>query len=95
MRNVEGETNMSQRDDVILKLKELIADVSQLGMSPDEIDNDADIVTRLGLQSTQILEVMVELENHFGIEFEDTEITEELWGSIPSLADGVLAKQGA
>ncbi len=84
---------MSDRDAVVQRLKELIAEVSQLGLSVDDIDNEPNFVTRLGLQSTQILEITVEIENAFNIEFEDTEITEELWISIPSLAAGILAKK--
>ncbi|HAA55606.1 MAG TPA: hypothetical protein DCE42_12665 [Myxococcales bacterium] len=82
------------RDQTIQKIKEIIAETSKLGINADEVGDEPNVVTRLGLQSTQILEITVELENEFGIEFEDTEITEELWTSVGSLADGITAKKG-
>ena len=77
------------------RVKEIIAEVSQLGITAAEVGDEPNVVTRLGLQSTQILEIMVELENEFNVEFEDTEITEELWSSVGTLTAGILSKQGS
>lgn len=85
---------MSDRNTLKQRIKEIIAEFSQLGIRADEVGDEPNVVTRLGLQSTQILEITVELENAFHVEFEDTEITEELWHSVDSLANGILNKQG-
>lgn len=89
-----GRKSMSDQASLQQRIKEIIADVSQLGIDASEVGDEPNVATRLGLQSTQILEITVELENEFGVEFEDTEITEELWNSVGSLADAILAKQG-
>ncbi len=86
---------MSEQATTAQRVKEIIAEVSQLGITAEEVGDESNIVTRLGLQSTQILEIMVELENEFNVEFEDTEITEELWSSVSTLTDGILAKKGS
>ncbi|TNE48277.1 MAG: acyl carrier protein [Deltaproteobacteria bacterium] len=85
---------MSDRASLLKGIKQIIADVSQLGITADEVGDEPNVATRLGLQSTQILEITVELENEFGVEFDDTEITEELWNSVGSLADAIQQKQG-
>lgn len=86
---------MSDQAATAQRVKEIIAEVSQLGITASEVGDEPNVVTRLGLQSTQILEITVELENEFNVEFEDTEITEELWTSVESLTAGILAKQGS
>ena len=54
------------------KIKELIAD--QLCISPDDIADDADIVADLGADSLDVVEMLMTLEDEFGIKLKDDEV---------------------
>lgn len=54
------------------KVKELIAD--QLCISPDDIADDADIVHDLGADSLDVVEMLMTLEDEFGIKLKDDEV---------------------
>lgn len=51
------------------KIKNLIAD--QLCISPDDIADDADIVNDLGADSLDIVEMLMTLEDEFGVKIPD------------------------
>jgi acyl carrier protein len=53
-------------------LRELVADV--LDIPAAEIGDDTDFVNELGLDSLMALEVMVVLEQRFGVTLEDSEL---------------------
>ena len=59
---------------VLNKLKEIIA--SQFGIDMDELSEDTDIVADLGADSLDVVEMMVALEEEFGILIEDEKIAE-------------------
>ncbi len=46
----------------------------------------------LGLDSVALLEILVEIETEFGVQFPDSEITGELFRSIGTLASAVERK---
>ena len=54
------------------KIKELIAD--QLCISPDDIADDADIVVDLGADSLDVVEMLMTLEDEFGIKLKDDKV---------------------
>lgn len=54
------------------KVKELIAD--QLCISPDDIADDADIVVDLGADSLDVVEMLMTLEDEFGIKLKDDQV---------------------
>jgi acyl carrier protein len=53
------------------RVKEII--VEQLGVTPDEVKNDAKIVDDLGADSLDIVELVMALEEEFGSEIPDEE----------------------
>ena len=59
---------------VLNKLKEIIAD--QFGIDMDELNEDTDIVADLGADSLDVVEMMMALEEEFGITIEDEKIAE-------------------
>jgi len=56
------------------KIKEIIA--AQLGMKIDDLNDDDDIMDDLGASSLDIVEIVVEIEDVFGITVEDSAILE-------------------
>lgn len=59
---------------VLNKLKEIIA--NQFGIDTDEISEDTDIVADLGADSLDVVEMMMALEEEYGITIEDEKIAE-------------------
>ena len=59
---------------VLNKLKEIIA--NQFGIDTDVISEETDIVADLGADSLDVVEMMMALEEEFGITIEDEKIAE-------------------
>ncbi len=60
---------MANKDEVIAKVKELIAD--SLGVSNDEIEPTASFIEDLGADSLDIVEMVMRIEKDFNIEIPD------------------------
>ena len=74
-------------------LKELIVERLFLDIAPDDIDTETPLV-EYGVDSFLLLELVVALEDMFGIKFEQTDITSETLKSVETLADLIRRKQG-
>ncbi len=59
---------------VLNKLKDIIA--NQFGIDTDVISEDTDIVADLGADSLDVVEMMMALEEEFGVTIEDEKIAE-------------------
>ena len=59
---------------VLDKLKDIIA--NQFGIDTDELSEDTDIVADLGADSLDVVEMMMALEEEYGITIEDEKIAE-------------------
>ncbi|HOX36597.1 MAG TPA: phosphopantetheine-binding protein [Candidatus Brocadiia bacterium] len=82
-------------DNIEAQLKEMLVERLFLDISPDAIANDAPLMETLGIDSTQVLEIIVGLEEIFGISFEDqTDFNIELFRTVSSIADYVRTKTG-
>lgn len=71
------------------ELKQLIIDALNLeGMRPDDIDNAAPLFGEgLGLDSIDALEILMILDKHYGIKFQNREESKAVLTSIDSIAD--------
>lgn len=77
------------------KIKELIVKRLKLEIKPEEIDNSAPLFgTGLGLDSIDALELVVGLEQEFGIKVKDEEVGKEIFASVNTLAEYVKNKKG-
>jgi acyl carrier protein len=83
------------RDELKLKLKELIISGLRLqDLVPAGIQDDQPIfVEGLGLDSIDALELVVLIEEHFGIAIPDEEVGKKAFASVDALADFVAAEQ--
>ena len=76
------------------KIKELIVKRLKLEIKPEEIDSSAPLFgTGLGLDSIDALELVVGLEQGFGIKVKDEEVGKEIFTSVNTLAEYVKKKQ--
>lgn len=60
--------------DMIEKVKELVAE--QLGISKDSIKDDANVVEDLGADSLDVIEMLMTLEEEYGISIPDEKINQ-------------------
>ncbi len=82
-------------EDLQGKIKELIVKRLKLEIKPEEIDNAAPLFgTGLGLDSIDALELVVGLEQEFGIKVKDEEVGKEIFTSVNTLAEYVKKKKG-
>ena len=77
-----------------IKLK-LIDALNLDGMTPEDIDNDAPLFgdEGLGLDSIDVLELIVLLERNYGIKIADPKQGKEIFASVRTMADYVAANR--
>jgi len=73
-------------EDLRKQIKEMIVERCFLDMAPDAIQDDASLMEDVGLDSVQILEVVVGLEETFGVTFEDADFDVENFSSVAAIA---------
>ena len=85
----------TDRRELKRKLKELLVSGLRLqDLAPDGITDDQPIfVEGLGLDSIDALELVVLIEEHFGIAIPDEELGKQVFASINALADYILGHQ--
>ncbi len=82
-------------DDVADRIKEMIVERCFLSIAPDMIGDDDELTEQVGLDSVQILEIVVGLEEVFGVTFEDADFDIENFRSASSIARYVRERTGA
>ena len=74
------------------KLKKTIVERLFLNMAPEAIVTDASLVDAYGVDSVCLLELVVGLEEAFGIVIEDSDFDVRNFISVAALRDFVLAR---
>jgi len=73
------------------RLKTMIVERLKLQVNADEVDDDAPLFGEgLGLDSIDALELVVGLEQEFGVQVPDEAVGREAFGSINTLTDFVV-----
>jgi len=83
-----------EREEVILKLKEIVISSMNLKKTPEELSNE-NLVLDLGLNSIDALEILVWIENNFEIEIADEDLNSELLQSFDHLADYIISRKAS
>jgi acyl carrier protein len=78
--------------DVETQVKEMIVERCFLSIDPKDIGTGEDLIDDVGLDSVQILEIVVGLEDVFGVSFEDADFDIENFRTVQSIADQVREK---
>ena len=84
---------MSEKS-IELQIKEIIVERLFLKIQPDEIQDTDALMEKLGVDSVSVFEIVVGLEEVFGISFEDDEFQIEKFQNVGSIAKHVGAKMG-
>jgi acyl carrier protein len=88
----EGEQQMAQsREEVVETMKDVLA--SELGVEADKVTTDARFKEDLDADSLDLVEVVLALEEKFGIEISDDQIASVK--TVGEAADLVISKQTA
>ena len=75
------------------QLKTIMAEELDVNLKVEEIDENASLFEDgLGLDSIAIVELVSLVEQHFGFQFSDAELTPESFNNLNVLADFVSAK---
>jgi acyl carrier protein len=78
------------------EIKQLIVDRLKLEVAPDAIEDSQPLFGEgLGLDSIDALELVLGIEQAFGVKIEDEEMGAQALSSVNALADFVAAKKGA
>ena len=75
------------------KIRVLLERLGEFPASPETLRDDADLHAA-GLSSYGTVELMVAIEEEFGVEFPDALLTRETFGSIASVAAAVSSLFG-
>ena len=74
---------------VLEKLKEIIAE--QFGIDQDASGEDTDIVADLGADSLDIVEMMMALEEEYGVTIEDSKMADlKTVGDVVACVEGMI-----
>jgi acyl carrier protein len=83
-------------DHLIEKIKKLIVERLKLAdMTPEAIETDAPLFGEgLGLDSIDVLELVLGLEKEFGVVVPDAETGKKVFQSVRTMAEYVMQQQG-
>ena len=74
------------------RLKELIVERLFLKIDPGDIGDEDNLMDDHGIDSVQLLEIVVGLEEEFGVSFEDEDFDIEVFKTVKSIAECVRGK---
>ena len=78
-------------DDLIYTLKQQIIEALNLEeMAPEDINDDALLFGDVGLDSIDVLELIVLLEKRYGIELESPAEAKKIFASVRTMAEYVM-----
>ncbi len=84
------------KEDLRPRVKDLIVRRLKLDIDPTTIDNEAPLFGEgLGLDSIDALELVLGLEQEFGIKVEDEEVGVKAFASVDALCDFIEKKKTA
>ncbi|MBC7288679.1 MAG: acyl carrier protein [Armatimonadetes bacterium] len=83
---------MSDQAHLRKRIKEMIVERLFLDVSPDDIADDANLSEEFGVDSVNLFEIVVGLEEVFGISLADEELSVEAFSSVEKIAAVVERK---
>jgi acyl carrier protein len=87
----EWESFMELKD----QIKRMIVERLFLNVEPEDIDNDAPLMQTYGIDSVALFELVVGLEDEFGVVMDDSDFQIDTFKNVNSIAAFVEQKQAA
>ncbi len=81
--------------DIKSQIKKMIADRLFLEVEPDEIADNAPLMETYGIDSVALFELVVGLEDEFGVVMEDVDFQIDTFKTVDSIAAFVEEKQAS
>jgi len=85
---------MASTEELIPKLKTLIVERLFLPIEPDDLDADKSLMEGYNVDSVSLFEIVVGLEEEFGIVLGDDEFDIETFQTVRSIAEFAAARLG-
>jgi len=79
--------------EILAMLKRMIITVSRADLAPEQISDHASLFNDCGLDSTSIVELVIGLEEEFGIRFKEDEIDLKLFQDLARLGSYIESKR--
>ena len=80
-------------DDLKLQIKRMIVERLFLSVNPTEIGDDAQLMDSYDIDSVALFEIVVGLEDEFGVAMEDADFQVSTFATVNSIAEFVREKQ--
>lgn len=81
-------------EDLNQQLKEMIVERLFLKVEPAAIPDDANLMETYGIDSVNLFEIVVGLEDEFGISLEEEDFSVEAFSTVNGIAELVARKRG-
>lgn len=82
-------------NDLNLRIKKMIVERLFLDVNPQQIADDAPLMETYNIDSVALFELVVGLEDEFGVVMEDVDFQIDTFQTVNSIADFVKQKQGS
>lgn len=79
-------------DDLKVRIKQMIVERLFLDISPSEISDTAPLMDTYGIDSVALFELVVGLEDEFGVELDDTDFSVDAFHDVNAIAQLVQQK---
>jgi acyl carrier protein len=87
---VKAEDSMAERTED--QIKKMIVERLFLSVPPDDIADDDELMTKYDIDSVRLFEIVIGLEEIFGISFEDDEFSTEAFATVSAISNLVKSK---
>jgi len=85
---------MPTPDEIETRLRAMIVDRLFLAVAPEDIAPEASLVEEYGVDSVNLLELVVGLEEEFGLQLDGGDFNARHFGTLAALRDFVAARLG-
>lgn len=81
-------------EQLLAQIKAMVVERLFLDVAPEDIADEANLMQEYNLDSVNLFEIVVGLEEEFGITLEDTDFSTDTFATVQSIAEFVAAKRG-
>lgn len=85
---------MAAAEELKSAIKTMIVDRLFLKVAAEEIPDEASLMDTYGIDSVNLFEIVVGLEEDFGVSLEDTDFSTETFSTVSNIAEFVVQKRG-